>query len=623
MKQILRTVVVSTLLIALLPFIGLATPCATSLLYKAENTTDCGLSDGSIIFSGVVASNTYTVDYLYNGLPQPTLTITPTTTDLIMSGLPAGDYENIVINNTSLGCNWGPFGTITVNDPIVLIDSVSSIDPATCGTNTGSIFLYGLRPNTTYTINITLNGNPQTPVTGIANGSGMIALGSMTSGAYDITVSSGTCTSNSVNINLYDPEFLPAFDYEIHLGCSGDSVFFQNQSENASSYTWDFGDNTSSTDLSPGHLYTTQGVYTVVLHVFNGSCERTITHEVTLVHPVISAFNITRDSICERQEAMFDGTPSINAYTYSWDFGDGKTDESNNPHPKHFYKEPGAYTVTLTVKDFVPCPNSSSQIITVAPFSMIFDHQDTSVCIYEPMKITGMNTAPSYVGAINYTWSPAAGLDSTNVQEPYFYAADTQSHLYIVTATTGAPFNCMLTDSVRIFAQPHVRLVNVTGDRVINYGGTTHLNADGGYYYSWIPTSGLDNPNIKDPIASPGEPTIYTVYAMNQYGGCRDSATVKVDYVNDQEFVPTAFTPNGDGKNDVFKLVNMRSQRLLQFRVYDRWGNLVFQTTDANQGWDGTYNGNVMDSGVFSYIIQVAFPDGSQKTYRGDVTLLR
>ncbi len=623
MKHILRF---STICIALLIAgfaTAIATPCATALSQKANNTTDCGASDGSIVFSGVLPNNTYTIDYIYNGVPQPTVTVTPTTSDLTLSNLAAGDYENIIINNTSLGCNWGPYGPISVYDPVIHIDSVWNIDPSTCGANTGSIFLSGMAPNTTYTVNYILNGNPQTPLTAISNGTGMIALGTMTSGAYDITVSRGTCTSNSVNINLYDPEFLPAFDYKIKLGCSGDSVFFQNQSYNASNYTWDFGDNTSSTDLSPTHVYATQGVYTVVLHIFNGSCERTITHELTLVHPVISSFAMTRDSICERTEASFDGSGSTNAYKYEWDFGDGTTDMTNNPAPKHLYKQPGAYTVTLTVSDFVPCPNSSSQTITVAPFSMIFDHQDTAVCIYEPMKITSVNTAPGYVGAVNYTWTPATGLDSANVQQPMFFAADTQSHLYIVTATTGGPFNCMLTDSVRIYAEPHVHLFNVTPDRVINYGGTAHLNADGGYYYSWQPTTGLDNPNIKDPIASPDEPTVYTVYAMNQYGGCRDSAVIKVDYVNDETFIPSGFTPNGDGVNDEFKPVNMRSQRLLQFRVYDRWGHCVFNTTDINKGWDGKYNGNVMDSGVFTYIIQVALPDGTQKTYRGDVTLLR
>ncbi len=621
MKYALHT----TFLVALL-FIGnitsFASPCAGALIERDVNPTDCLATDGSIIFNGVAPTLTYTVDYLFNGVPQPTLTITPATTDLIISGLAAGNYDNIIINNTAQGCTWGPFATV-LYDPVLAIDSVWSIDPAQCGTTTGAIFLAGFVSATTYTVNIILNGTPQPAMSSIAAPNGVITLPTMGSGAYDITVSRGACTSNSVNINLYDPVFSSNYDYTVHLGCSGDTVVFQNESENALNYTWDFGDGNNGTEPNPTHVYTTQGVYTVVLHTFNGSCEKTTTHEITLVHPVVASFTMDRDSICARQDVYLDGTASTNAYTYLWNFGDGKVDSSNNPRPHHFYKDPGTYNVTLTVNDFVPCPNSLTQPLTVAPFNMVFDHPDTSVCVHEPMKITSITNAESYSGPITYSWSPAAGLNDSTLAEPMFYAADTQSHLYIVTATTPAPFNCLLVDSVRIFAQPHVHLLNVTPKQTIHFGSTVHLNADGGYYYTWLPATGLDNSNIKDPVAMPNEPTLYTVYAMNQYGGCRDSATIMVDYVNDQEFIPSAFTPNGDGKNDVFKIVNMRSQILLQFRVYDRWGQLLFNTTDPSQGWDGKYNGNVMDAGVYLYIINVGQPDGSQKTYRGDVTLLR
>jgi gliding motility-associated-like protein len=624
MKYTLRLLLVSALFFMLGAPHGFASQCVTYLVPRVNNTSDCGASDGSIVFNGVTPNNTYTVDYTLNSIPQPTLTITPTTPDLVIPNLVAGQYDNFVINNTAQFCVWGPLGVFTVYDPIPLIDSVWSIDPAPCGSNTGSIFLNGLTPATTYTINYSLNGNPQPAVTGITDANGMIIMPAVTSGGYDITVQHGTCVSNSVNINLYDPVFAGNYDYAIHLGCTADTVVFQNESENTTNVLWDFGDNSNSTNLSPTHVYTAQGVYTVVLHTYNGSCEKITTHEITLVHPVVSSFTAIRDSICEHQTVNFNGSASTNAYRYVWDFGDGRVDSTNKVSVSHTYNTPGTYAAALTVFDFVPCPDRSVHPIMVAPFEIHALYPDTSVCIYKPMRIENTLDVASYVSQpLTFAWSPADFLDSDSVQQPHFYAEDTQYHTYVVTMTSAAPFNCVTKDTVRVFAQPHVHLANVTPTQVIHYGSTAHLNADGGYYYHWEPAQGLDNANIKDPITMPLEPTIYTVYAMNEYGGCRDSATIKVDLVNDQEFIPSAFTPNFDGKNDEFKIVNMRSQRLLEFRVYDRWGQKVFETKDPSQGWDGNYNGKAMDSGVYSYIIHVAMPDGTQTTYRGNVTLLR
>jgi gliding motility-associated-like protein len=110
---------------------------------------------------------------------------------------------------------------------------------------------------------------------------------------------------------------------------------------------------------------------------------------------------------------------------------------------------------------------------------------------------------------------------------------------------------------------------------------------------------------------------------MTQFG-CRDSAVV---YVNVDfgmtEFIPSAFTPNGDGRNDVFRILNMKYQKLLDFRVYNRWGQQIFQTTDVSKGWDGTFNGTPQDMGVYNYVIIVARPDGTEKTYTGAVSLIR
>jgi len=587
----------------------------------------CAGNDGSITVYGMPPNDTTIIIYRNNGVVQPaTMTFSDQYGTATINNVDAGTIDSIVAGHY---CFSLPVGPITLVYPGLFLDSAHVTEPTQCGVPDGYITItpIGLSPGDPVSVNYYKDGTAQAPFTTTVTAQGTIILANLTAGSYDsIRVSYFHCTSAPIGqYILNNPQFLSSFDYEIRLGCNGDSVIFKNNSQNATGANWDFGDNTSSTDIDPVHVYTTQGVYTVVLHTLNGTCDKTSTHEITLVHPVISSFTAVRDSICEHQTVTFDGSSSTNAYKYVWDFGDGKIDSTNKVSVTHTYNDPGTYTAALTILDFVPCPNTSTHTILVAPFRVNPTYPDTAVCIYEPMTIVTDPIVPSYVSRpLTFEWTPSSFLDDPTAQQPHFYAADTQYHTYYVTMTSAAPFNCVTKDTVRIYAEPHVHLKNVTKEVTLMYGQSVHLNADEAYYFNWVPSLYLDNSNIKDPISTPAEPIIYTLYAMNQYGGCRDTAYVKINLIHDDEFVPSAFTPNGDGKNDEFKIANVRAgQKLLEFRVFDRWGQKVFETTDITKGWNGTYNGQAMDAGVFQYMIRISLPDGTQRVHKGDVTLLR
>jgi gliding motility-associated-like protein len=89
--------------------------------------------------------------------------------------------------------------------------------------------------------------------------------------------------------------------------------------------------------------------------------------------------------------------------------------------------------------------------------------------------------------------------------------------------------------------------------------------------------------------------------------------------------IPNAFTPNGDGLNDVFKVINLTNERIVDFRVFNRWGTIVYRSidSDGNAGWDGNYKGQAQPTGVYGYLIRIAYPDGNIETYKGTVTLIR
>lgn len=87
--------------------------------------------------------------------------------------------------------------------------------------------------------------------------------------------------------------------------------------------------------------------------------------------------------------------------------------------------------------------------------------------------------------------------------------------------------------------------------------------------------------------------------------------------------IPTAFSPNGDGINDIFKLVNVKNEKLIDFRVFNRWGTIVYNSKDIFQGWDGNYKGQAQATGIYGYAIRIMYADGVEEIYKGTVTLVR
>jgi len=169
-------------------------------------------------------------------------------------------------------------------------------------------------------------------------------------------------------------------------------------------------------------------------------------------------------------------------------------------------------------------------------------------------------------------------------------------------------------------------LVNIlNNDTVVKYGQSVQLLVNGARTYNWTPVSSINNPNISYPVATPSEATMYVACGIGT-NGCRAYDTVRVglDY-RDNLFIPSAFSPNGDGKNDMFRVSNMTFQRFVEFRVFNKWGQEVYNGGggNPNKGWDGTWKGVTQDMGTYQYLIRVGYPDGLVETYKGDVTLIR
>jgi gliding motility-associated-like protein len=175
-------------------------------------------------------------------------------------------------------------------------------------------------------------------------------------------------------------------------------------------------------------------------------------------------------------------------------------------------------------------------------------------------------------------------------------------------------------DTVALVPIP-TSLLELGNDTTIFAGESVTLNALGGGSYYWTPSSDLSCNNCSNPIASPIETTTY--YVIVDTLGCisEDEITVNVEISGDV-YVPNLFSPNADGINDVLGIYGF-SVKEVEFRIYDRWGELIFQTNSMASTWDGTFKGSTLNSAVFVYTLQVTYMDGREQLQHGNITLIR
>jgi gliding motility-associated-like protein len=221
-----------------------------------------------------------------------------------------------------------------------------------------------------------------------------------------------------------------------------------------------------------------------------------------------------------------------------------------------------------------------------------------------------------------FAWQPAASLNDPSLLQPT--ASPDKTTTYSLTARDGS---CQQTVSVNVVVHPRPGL-SAGQDTSILAGQSFALHPvdidnSGFTSWQWSPPDGLDNSSAQDPVASPQQSTTYTLTAGTD-GGCSAVATVTIKVFNAASiFVPTAFTPNGDGHNDVLKAIPIGMKAFDYFAVWNRWGQRVFYTTDAGTGWDGTIGGRPGEPGTFVWKVSGVDFKGDKVLREGTVILIR
>ncbi len=191
------------------------------------------------------------------------------------------------------------------------------------------------------------------------------------------------------------------------------------------------------------------------------------------------------------------------------------------------------------------------------------------------------------------------------------------------TCTIKDQGGCSTTVSGTLVSGQEGPLLMVCCDSAIKVGDSVMLDATGGgVTYSWSPSTDLSCANCSNPVAKPLNTTVYCVTADS--GSCqnRECVTITTEQPCGSIFVPNAFSPNGDNVDDI-EYVYGGCIQALEFKIYDRWGNMVFETTDPSKGWDGTYNGKPVSSGAYDYSLVALQLNGKATDQKGSITLIR
>ena len=295
-------------------------------------------------------------------------------------------------------------------------------------------------------------------------------------------------------------------------------------------------------------------------------------------------------------------------YIYSWT----PTLNLDNPSAANVAFTAGDSTeIVLTVTTSAHCTNKDSALIIVHPGDFAVVDTNRNICPGDSVQLNAS-------GAAFYYWHPNMYISDTLSPDPWVHAITSIDYTLLAISS----FGCRDTVNVSVFVRPQPLIY--LPDSVLIYPGETYQIAPqtNCSSFKWFPSFGLSNPFVANPVDSAGISMKYIVTATTEWGcSTQDSITIYVatDAVLD---IPNAFTP-GTGINNIFKINKRGIASLNYLRIYNRWGNLIYEGTDIDSGWNGTYNGVPQPFDVYVYVVEAVTFSGNTVRKKGNLTLLR
>ncbi|MEP7108841.1 MAG: PKD domain-containing protein [Ferruginibacter sp.] len=402
--------------------------------------------------------------------------------------------------------------------------------------------------------------------------------------------------------------------------CKGVSTLFKGEATNnvpGISWQWNFGNGTTSGQQNPAAVvFTDTGNIRISLVVINAGCVDTAFSQLNIHdNPVINA-TPQQSSVClGKSVSLFAGGGNFYAWSPALSL-----DNSTSATPVASPAVSTKYIVKV-INSF-GCSNSDSLIITVIqPFSMIVP-ADTVIC-------AGKSVQLKTTGAATYNWiNTTTGLSNTQVSNP------------VATPPGNIQYTLVGYDSARCFTDTATIRIRVNPLPVVNHqpdmetlgGMPVQLQATGStdiVNWTWTPTDYLSCSNCAAPVSTPLKPVTYIVTGHTAFGCvATDTVSLKLACAISNVYVPAVFSPNDDGKNDMFTILGTGVSNIRWIRIFNRYGELVFekrnsQAGDRSAGWDGTVKNEPASPGTYVYIAELTCASGEVFPLKGTVILIR
>lgn len=406
--------------------------------------------------------------------------------------------------------------------------------------------------------------------------------------------------------------------------CYPTSVQFLDSSASFGSidkWYWDFGDGNmdSINQTPPPHVYAAPGSYDVTLRILGNDGCISDTFKRTVVIGSKPTADFEYDSIgCQNTPLSFTDLSTVefgSISNWSWQIA-GQNASTQNPSFTGLV--PGEIMARLQVSTKEGCVSDViSKAIMINPIPVV-DFNASDVCADTAAIITGRNLEPS-VTIRQWNWQFGDGNTGSGKTMQHVY---TKAGLYTISLTTVADNGCNsgpVSKSVTVYKTSAF----AGHDTLAARNQPITLQGSGEGSFMWSPATGLSNPASLNPMATLQKDMEYVLTAFTT-AGCVKTDTVRIKVYNGPDFyVPNAFTPNGDEKNDRFRCLAVGMESVDFFNVYNRYGQLVFSSVKYAHGWDGTVRGIKQPSGTYVWMARGKDPTGKVHLKKGTVTLIR
>lgn len=268
------------------------------------------------------------------------------------------------------------------------------------------------------------------------------------------------------------------------------------------------------------------------------------------------------------------------------------------------------YKVLATIGS---CSAIDTAYVTTVPYPFVNAGPDTTICFDDTASLKAATDGSRFF------WDPVTNLIDPNTLTPLAYPKSTATYSLIAYDTLGCPKPGI--DKVTVFVDPEI-IANAGNDTAVVRGQPLQLHATGSEFFTWTPESGLSRTSIPNPVAVLEDNTTYILRSFNALG-CYDYDTINVRVFKTAPdiFVPNAFAPAG--RNNVLKPKCAGIAKLDYFRVFNRWGQLMYQTTETDKGWDGRLNGALQNNDTYVWMVSGTDYTGRKVIKKGTAVLIR